>query len=656
MGPKERHRCFRWKERLSITQPTLASQAPILDLRRQLASFFGAEDDVGKCWIEYARLCRSTDHQEAAIASVLEACSRKVPGSSLEQVEILYARGETHRALQEIQGVEVMLASGSLEASSFSSKKERDGYLSSVLLRQAQWTAEMGQGTREEVVSIFQRALSLHGSAQGWEAGLFQYAVYLDQYMMDAKSRQAQTDSFNRPMYDRLGGKSRVKMSEHVPYYIYLPEVIEAYGKCAIAGVEYIYRSLPRMLTLWFEFGTDAMGCSSGSQEAKVANDIMALMRGFAKKISIPCWMTSLPQLISRICHRNSEVATITRSLITEAASVYPQQVLWALAGVSKSGRSNRRSAANSIINSAKRKSPETSRRLFAENSALCEQLYKLCHYSPPSSARVISARKSFSHLSRVMPLGVIVPTMTSLNLFQEVKGNSESKLPPIESHEQITIADIHDDIQIMLSLMKPKRVVFIGSDGKDYAFLAKPKDDLRKDNRMMEVAGVINRLFKDDPYARRRDLYLRRFAVIPITEDCGLVEWVEQTRPVRSCISDVFAESPQIIKSINQEIKVMYNKAAAAYKDSKGRGGELVQWLDEVLKQYPPCFHSWFLRTYPEPAAWLNAKIAFTRTYAVWCVVGHVVGKCWFGIISHDVAFQGLLSLSSLQIIMFFS
>ena len=99
-----------------------------------------------------------------------------------------------------------------------------------------------------------------------------------------------------------------------------------------------------------------------------------------------------------------------------------------------------------------------------------------------------------------------------------------------------------------------------------------------------------------------------------------------------------------------------MYNKAAAAYKDSKGRGGELVQWLDEVLKQYAPCFHSWFLRTNPEPAAWLNAKIAITRTYADGCVVGHVVGKCWFGIISHDVAFQGLLSLSSLQIIMFFS
>jgi serine/threonine-protein kinase ATR len=52
--------------------------------------------------------------------------------------------------------------------------------------------------------------------------------------------------------------------------------------------------------------------------------------------------------------------------------------------------------------------------------------------------------------------------------------------------------------------------VTLVGSDGRHYIFLAKPKDDLRKDNRMMEAAGVVNRLFVGDPAARRRNLYLR--------------------------------------------------------------------------------------------------------------------------------------------------
>lgn len=59
-----------------------------------------------------------------------------------------------------------------------------------------------------------------------------------------------------------------------------------------------------------------------------------------------------------------------------------------------------------------------------------------------------------------------------------------------------------------------PVQITLIGSDGKGYTFLAKPKDDLRKDHRMMEVAGVINRLFAREPVSRRRNLYLRRSAL----------------------------------------------------------------------------------------------------------------------------------------------
>ena len=57
-------------------------------------------------------------------------------------------------------------------------------------------------------------------------------------------------------------------------------------------------------------------------------------------------------------------------------------------------------------------------------------------------------------------------------------------------------------------------QIVLLGSDGREYMFLAKPKDDLRKDNRMMEVATVINRLFAREPASRRRNLYLRRRAL----------------------------------------------------------------------------------------------------------------------------------------------
>jgi phosphatidylinositol kinase/protein kinase (PI-3 family) len=45
-------------------------------------------------------------------------------------------------------------------------------------------------------------------------------------------------------------------------------------------------------------------------------------------------------------------------------------------------------------------------------------------------------------------------------------------------------------------------RPLTLTSDGLEYPFLAKPKDDLRKDYRLMELAGTLNALFAREPQA----------------------------------------------------------------------------------------------------------------------------------------------------------
>ena len=40
-----------------------------------------------------------------------------------------------------------------------------------------------------------------------------------------------------------------------------------------------------------------------------------------------------------------------------------------------------------------------------------------------------------------------------------------------------------------------------------------------------------------------------------------------------------------------------------------------------------PPRMHRWLLQRFPDPAAWLAARLGFTRTNAVWCMVGHMLG-----------------------------
>ncbi len=58
-----------------------------------------------------------------------------------------------------------------------------------------------------------------------------------------------------------------------------------------------------------------------------------------------------------------------------------------------------------------------------------------------------------------------------------------------------------------MNSLQRPRKISIWGSDGKSYNFLCKPKDDLRKDARLMDFDSMINKLLQSNPESRRRKL-----------------------------------------------------------------------------------------------------------------------------------------------------
>ena len=99
------------------------------------------------------------------------------------------------------------------------------------------------------------------------------------------------------------------------------------------------------------------------------------------------------------------------------------------------------------------------------------------------------------------------------------------------------------EEIEIMNSLQKPRKITLIGSDGKRYIFLCKPKDDLRKDGRLMEFNSMINRLLKKDPESRKRNLLVRTYAVIPLNEECGLIEWVPNCVPFRHILVKLYKQ-----------------------------------------------------------------------------------------------------------------
>ena len=107
-----------------------------------------------------------------------------------------------------------------------------------------------------------------------------------------------------------------------------------------------------------------------------------------------------------------------------------------------------------------------------------------------------------------------------------------------------------------MKSLAKPRKITIKGSNGQTYMFLGKPKDDLRKDARLMDFNAIINKVLKGNSDSRRRQLRkflpnyfdlpltpisfnldIRTYSVVALNEECGFIQWVPNTVPIRSVI-----------------------------------------------------------------------------------------------------------------------
>lgn len=421
-------------------------------------------------------------------------------------------------------------------------------------------------------------------------------------------------------------GSSNVNTEKR--WWSYVPDVLLFYAKGLHRGHKNLFQALPRLLTLWFEFGSFYLrtGSSSNKDLKSVHAKALSIMRGCLNDLPTYQWLTVLPQLVSRICHQNEEIVRLVKIIITSVLRQYPQQALWIMAAVSKSTVPSRREAAAEIIQAARKgfSQGNSGNNLFVQFASLIDHLIKLCFHAGQPKAKTINISTEFSALKRMMPLGIIMPTQQSLTVSlptYEVNGIDSLNSNIFSATDLPTISGISDEAEILSSLQRPKKIVLLGSDGSQRPFLCKPKDDLRKDARMMEFTATINRLLSKYPESRRRKLYIRTFAVIPLTEDCGMVEWVPHTRGLRHILQDIYITSGKFDKQkTNPQIKRIYDQC-------QGKMQEDEMLKNKILPMFPPAFHKWFLNTFSEPAAWFRARVAYAHTTAVWSMVGHIVG-----------------------------
>lgn len=56
-----------------------------------------------------------------------------------------------------------------------------------------------------------------------------------------------------------------------------------------------------------------------------------------------------------------------------------------------------------------------------------------------------------------------------------------------------VRIISVRPTLQVFMSKQRPRKISMLGSDGREYAFLLKGHEDLRQDERVMQLFGLVN-------------------------------------------------------------------------------------------------------------------------------------------------------------------
>merc|ERR1719487_2919091 len=105
-------------------------------------------------------------------------------------------------------------------------------------------------------------------------------------------------------------------------------------------------------------------------------------------------------------------------------------------------------------------------------------------------------------------------------------------------SGHAVRIAKFQPVVSVIRSKQRPRKMRILGQDGAEYVFLLKGHEDLRQDERVMQLFGLVNGLLQHD-HETRSELSIHRYSVIPLSPNSGLIRWVPNCDTLHSLVQE---------------------------------------------------------------------------------------------------------------------
>ncbi|XP_077868684.1 serine/threonine-protein kinase SMG1-like [Saccoglossus kowalevskii] len=220
------------------------------------------------------------------------------------------------------------------------------------------------------------------------------------------------------------------------------------------------------------------------------------------------------------------------------------------------------------------------------------------------------------------------------------------------QTHQVVTIESFSTSVTILPTKTKPKKLVFIGSDGQKYTYLFKGLEDLHLDERIMQFLTIVNNMFaRANKRLEVAQYHARHYSVTPLGPRSGLIQWVDGATPLFGLYKrwqqrEAAAAAMKAQGSSNTAVQpapilrpseVYYSKMTPALKekgitDLSSRKewplSVMRQVLQDIMEETPSDLLSRELWCSCSGASeWWQISQSYARSTAVMSMIGYIIG-----------------------------
>jgi FKBP12-rapamycin complex-associated protein len=661
-----------WTERLKGCERDPDVWQRLLSVRSLVISA-GQDTEV---WLKFAALCRKSDRHRLAHSTLtsLLGCDPSLdprtalpvhaPRITFAFIKQLWAESPKQMAYHYLQ--------------QFATQLKNDNELQArVSLKLGQWQLVLQEGLREDNIPTVLRALKA--------------ATQLDPQYYRAWHAWAMLNFDVIAFYEKQAASSKSKDSKLVAERIraHLVPAIHGFFRSIALSQGHNLQDTLRLLTLWFKYGADKqveMALIDGFNTLSIDTWLQVIPQIIARVHSpVSAVRRLLHGLLVRIGKEHPQALVYPLTVASKSPS---HQRLAAARQIMDKMRTHSAALVDQALMVSKELIrvailwhelwheglEDASRLYFGEHNVdgmfeVLGPLHRLLDVGPETSreasfqqaygrelAEALEWCKKYSRSGKVADLNHAwdlyyhafrrinkqLPGMTTLELkhvspkLLEAR-DMELAVPGTYKPQRavVRIAYFQPVLQVITSKQRPRKLAVVGSDGVQYYFLLKGHEDLRQDERVMQLFGLVNTLLKGgrktshdqtrssiDTNKNLSNLSIARYAVIPLSPNSGLIGWVPHCDTVHQLIRD-YRQSRNIILNIEHRLMLQmssdYDNLSLiqkvevfefALESTNGMDLERVLWLKS-----------------PNSEIWLERRTNYTRSLAVMSMVGYILG-----------------------------